>query len=489
MFSTENLGTTKEKIEYGRKFIEEIKKQNLGEKRTKVNEFISKQDKDVQQSFIIILDRLKEAGLDICTGDITAIQEIFDEEKRNFRERKLEKILKSKNISPEQGAELMKSITMKSAQGFELNDIEKEVADEVSRIGADVNKISTFAANMVEIRENTIDEITKKIRDYFIDDLIDNSRNSAMPQLSEKGWRLYFGIKSLNYGEIVQYSNWDYQTEIFPSAISEIIEKCAESLVESGAIRNKFYDTNIGECVTDEQAKKHMITQFRPETTYDSYKNAHGIKDIKSSTTPLSDRYTGSKEQHEKMEMSMLFQNLYRFVQDRDESFADIYLDTYYAVETKIRNKVEEMVLVPELEEPEKEEDSKTLKERKKKFRKHFFKKELKMQIDKMRQEILDIYGTLDLTQEQKEEFIAEKTAQERKTMERKIALQLSIYFVAQMTDRSFEDIAKATGHLPKNLRETGLRGTIPSDQVNEHKMNIDNQVLPTAHSSSGEER
>ena len=55
---------------------------------------------------------------------------------------------------------------------------------------------------------------------------------------------------------------------------------------------------------------------------------------------------------------------------------------------------------------------------------------------------------------------------QERKKMEEKMALEMSVKYFAHMTDRSFEDVAKATGHLPRNLREEGTRGTILSEQV-----------------------
>lgn len=470
--------TLEEKIEQGKNFIEQIKRNNLGEKRNDTKAFMMKQDTDVQYSISNLLDKLKEKEIDICTGDITYIRDIIEEEQGDFRTNKLKKVLK---MSQEQIEEKMKSIAQKVETGNDLDDEEQKIIDEINIIGAETGKIGIFGAKMIEIREKTIDEITRRMKDYLIRDLVDNSRNSEMPQFSPKGWKVYFGIKAANYGELVRYSNFDFQTEVFPQAMRNMIEECADSLVQSGAIRNKFYDKNINELVLDENARRCMKTKYRPEETYTSYRKKHGISDIKGRTSYSDSQFTGTKEQQQQIEMASLYGNLYRYVQDRNETFASIYEDTYFAIETKVKKKVEDWVLEPELEKPVQPDDSEKLKKNKNDFSEHFYYDELKEQINEMRKEIINIYGTMRLTQQQKDEYIKEKIKQERDDMERKIALQLSLKYFAQMTDRSFEETAIKTGHLPEDLRKNAKRGKIESKQANGYINEIKEQQIPQA--------
>lgn len=481
--------TDEEKIEQGKKFIEQVKRNNLGEKRKSIKEFINVQNEEVQHSISNIMDRLKEQGMDIYTGNTTIVNEIIEEEQETFRKNKLKKFCKEKNIPQEQIEEKMNNIYKKIEDGKELNEEEQEIIDEANAIGAESGKIATFGAKIIEIKEKTIDEITREMKNALIRDLIKNSKDSETPKFSENVWNAYFGIKADNYNELVRYSNFDFQTEIFPKAMCEMIEKCADSLEQSGAIRNKFYDKNIRALVKDENARKCMKTKYKPEEKYITYRKKHGISDIKGRKSYIGSQYNGTKEQQKQMEMESLYGDLYRYVQDREETFASMYEDTYFAVETKVRKKIEDWVLEPELEKPEQAGDSKELKKKKKEFSEHFYHTEIKKQIDEMRQEIIDTYGSMELTQEQKEEYINRKIEEEHNDMEHKMALQLSVKYFAQITDRSFEDIGIKTGHLPEDLRKKAKRGVIESKQADNYVKDIQQTSQKEIVKQEGEER
>lgn len=491
LFSERENLTDEEKIEQGKKFIEQIKRNNLGEKRNNIKEFIKIQNEDVQHSISNIMDKLKEQGMDIYTGDTTIVNEIIEKEQEEFRKNKLNKFLKEKNISQEQIENKMNSIYRKIENGNELDEEEQEIIDEVNVIGAESGKIATFGAKVIEMKEKTIDEITRKMKEALIRDLIENSKDSETPKFSDKVWDAYFGIKAANYDKLVKYSNFDFQTEIFPKAMCEMIKRCAESLEQSGAIRNKFYDKKIRALVKDENAKKCMKTKYKPEEKYITYRKEHGISDIKGRKSYSGSQYKGPKEQQKQFEMESLCGDLYRYVQDREETFADMYEDTYFAVGTKVRKKIEDWVLDPDLEKPEQAGDSKEVKQKKKDFSEHFYHTEIKKQVDEMRQEIINTYGSMELTQEQKEEYINRKIEEEHNDMEHKMALQLSVKYFAQMTDRSFEDIGIRTGYLPEDLRKNAKRGVIESRQANGYIDEIKGQQIPQTIilNTNGEER
>ena len=74
------------------------------------------------------------------------------------------------------------------------------------------------------------------------------------------------------------------------------------------------------------------------------------------------------------------------------------------------------------------------------------------------RAEVIEKYGTLDLTSEQKEEYIALKTEQGLANIEEKMALQLSSDYLAGMTDRSFNDVAVKTGYITQESLQNSVR-------------------------------
>ena len=464
MFATDYPVTSKEKIDCGRRIIEQIKMQNLREAR-ETKDFLGEQSKDVQIALTNILENIKAKGIDVYTGDIIAIQEIFEQEKEAFKQRRIQQFFETKgaNIPEEERKGLETRILQKLEDGIELSKIEEEFTDSLNRINSERNKIEEFGTKMLRVRSSVVYEITSRMKEYFINDLLKNSQNSATPQFSNAGWKLFFNAKDLNYDQFVQYTNWDYQTTELPRAALELVEQCAESLVKSGAIRNKFYEGSVERYLKDEHALKYMRTKYRPETEYEEYRKQHAIGDLKAFTKPSKDRFTGSKEQHALMK---LYSDLYSYVQNEDEVFAMRYEDTFNAIPVRIRKRVD-MALESRLEEPvDLKKDPKALRDMKRYFQKNLYHKELKKMVYGIRDELVQKYGSLELTAEQIDEYVNEQVQPELKNMEIKIARQLAKEYLAGMTDRSFIDIAIKTGHLSPDVIKEGKRGEIPSESV-----------------------
>lgn len=448
MFSTEYPVTREERIECGRRIIEQMKQQNLREKR-QTKDFMLHLDKDVQIALSAILGKIKQLNIDINTADITALQEIFDKEKASFRRKKIDTFFKTTgaNIPKEQRKDLEKRICEKLEQGITLEESEKQFAEELNVIETGTNKIEEFATKMLRTRSSVVYEVTSKMKEYFINDLIENSQNSATPQMSNAGWDLFFRAKALNYSEFVKSTNWNYQTEEYPEAALELVEACSESLIKSGAIRNKFYDLDVRKYVIDPEALSYMQVQYRPESIYTSYRKQNGIGDLKALTKPSKGTYKGSKEQYALMK---LFGDLYSYVQNEDKVFALRYENTFNAIKTRVAQKINNALTVAH------------------QSKNSLYRKKSQEQINAIRQEVEKIYGTTDLTVEQREEFISQKIQSELNQMERKMAIQLSTDYLAGMTDRSFAEISIQTGYLSPDVLKNGVRGLVESEQVNQ---------------------
>lgn len=465
MFSSEYPGTREEKIECGRRIIDQIKQQNLREKR-QTKDFMLSQDQDVQKALSTILSKIQKLGVDVNTVDPETLQKIFDKEKAEFRKNKIKAFFKTKgaNIPNEKRSKLEECIAAKIEEGTPLSEAEEQFAEELNAIESQVNKIEEFGAKMLRTRSSVVYEVTSKMKEYFINDLIENSQNSTTPQLSNAGWDMFFRAKSLNYSEFVKSTNWNYQTQEYPEAAMELVEECSDSLVKSGAIRNKFYDPAVRMHVTDQEALQYMKTQYRPERVYTSYRKEHGIGDLKTIAKPTKGKFTGNKEQHALMK---LFGDLYSYVQNEDKVFAVRYENTFNAIKTRVAQKINNALTVSH------------------QSKNSLYRPKSQEQIEGIRQEVERLYGTTELTPEQREEFITQKIQSELKQMEKKMAIQLSTDYLAGMTDRSFAEIAIQTGHLSPEVLKNGVRGVVESEQVNLLLKNLKEtegkKTLPTA--------
>lgn len=475
MFSTDYPVTREEKIECGRSFVEQTKKQNLREKR-ETRAFMVEQDDDVQIALTAVLERITAQNLDINGETIEEIKAIVEEEKESFRKRKIEEFFNTTGASiPEEQREgLEQRIAQKVEEGASLDEVEEQFVEMLNGVQSKISKIEEFATKMLRTRSSVVYQVTSRMKEFFINDLIKNSQNSTTPQFSNSAWEMFFRAKALNYSEFVKSTNWNYQTEEFPVAALALVQDCAESLVRSGAIRNKFYDESVRRFLPDDECRKYMKTPYRQEASYVSYRQEHGIGDLKAIAAPSKGTFKGSKEQHARMK---LFRDLYSYVQNEDKVFAIRYENTYHAIKTRVAQKINNALTVSH------------------QSKNSLYREKSQAQIEAIRQEVAALYGTTELTAEQREAFIARKTEEELKQMEYKMAIQLSSDYIAGMTDRAFADVAIKTGYLSPEVLENGVRGIVESEQVNKLLQGLQEEgsapgkVAPTAPADAGEGR
>ena len=245
---------------------------------------------------------------------------------------------------------------------------------------ADVAKLREFVGKMLSINSSVVYEVTSRMQEYFINDIITETRakteekektilelkdklelnpndtelrkqledeekdTPVNPKFSYKAEKLFDNIKNLNYKKIVQYTKWYYQMEQQPKAAKELVIHVAIALKETGPIRNKLYDRTIRNEVEPE-ALKYMKVKPLDEAQYEENQKQYGIKNIKGA------RKVGSDERL-KMKGKNAFENrkhelckeVYYSVQKEGDNFAIKYNNVFAAIPTTVTMVVDEAI-------------------------------------------------------------------------------------------------------------------------------------------------
>ena len=400
MFANDYVETKQEKIQLARGIIDKIKDEKL---RELVQDAKEEENIEIIKTATDITRELSEKGINFETEE--------EEVKKTIRQHIL-KYRKERNYA-------------------KLPDEEKAFID------SDTQKIIEFTGKKLRVRSAVVAEVTSRMQEFFINDLLKNSKNSGILQFSPTGNKLFFRAKKLNYQTYVPATKWIYQKDVQPKAAHALVDICARSLIETGAIANKFYDRAIRKYVDDKEALRYLSTKYRKPETYQEQKRKYNIRDVKTSQK----RYTSSSRVSETASKKELFGNVYEFVQNEGESFAIKYMNTFRAIETQIRMKAEKALdpnykLSTETEPHNFEE---------------FCKAEVDKDIRKIRERFeIEFSESENVTPEQQERVIKDLIDEERGKMEEKMAIQLSIDYLSGMTDRGFNELAVRTGFMKK---------------------------------------
>lgn len=419
MFAKDYVETKEEKIQIAKNIIDEIKEEKL-------RELLVDAKAEENKEIIAVANKI--------TSDITNLEINFE-------------------TAPEEAEEIMEKYIdeYKKKNSFEtLTDEEKKF------LNSDAQRIREFVGKKLRVRSTVVAEITTRMQEYFINDLLKNSRSSDTLQFSDIGKDLFFKAKQINY-KYVPETKWEYQREAQPKAVQELIETLARSLIKSGAIANKFYDRSMRKHVKDEKALQYLKTsEYVDESKYKKYKKETDIRDIKV----YNRKYTTEGSAQESKAKKELFANAYDYVQNEGVTFATKYINTFYAIEDQIRNKVKNVTG----RSSESEAKGRIV---------HidYLDKKIKEDEEKIREYIENKYGTENLTDEQFNEIVMELTHQERLKMEEKMAMQLAIDYLAGMTDKGINEMLVQTGYMENEVIAKSKRGT--SDQDKEKFSNL----------------
>lgn len=410
MFSTSFVRTREEKIANARVIIEQIKEKRLREL------FDDARLPGNQRAIKIaneIMTELKEKNLDFENNEEAALEVVEEHLER-----------------------------LKSLYNTNLND------EELQYMYSEMEKVREFVGKKSRLRSGVVTEVTTRMQEYFINDLLKESYETGIPRFSATGEKLFFKTKKINYATYTPFVKWQYQKEALPNAALKLVTMSAESLIETGALRNKFFDPTVREFVKDLKLLKYMkVSRKQNETIeqaqerYLRARKAYGIRNFRSTNK----KFTGDAKVSQTQARFELFCNVYEHLQNQGESFATQYTLTYHAIEQRIKDKVAK-ALEPNYPEIT---DEKSL-----------YAKKYIQQVESIREKIKSIYGDIfTLTPEQREEFTQNLIEQEREHMEMHMAIQAATDYISGMSDNAFAELAIRTGVLSKeDLEKTSTR-------------------------------
>ena len=388
MFSEEENLTREEKIDFAKSMLSQIKKEKLRELKSDMK---SPENQSILKYVDETIQEAQNNGLNIDA--LTA-----EEQDR------LDEIIESKIESIKESTELSSD-------------------EEEQMLYSDMMKLREFMAKMTRVSTDVVEEVTGRMEEYFINDIIRNSQTTGKMEFSKKAEDLYYRIKGLNYKHIVQYTKWDYQSDGQPEAAKELIDICKIGLMQSGTIRDKFYDRSIRKFITDEEALSYMRTPKREETQYQEYKRKIGMVRVPEHMH----RYTETNPK--KLRRYELLRNVSTYARKEGETFAIKYMNVFNAIPHTVQENVE-CALDDRITSQDYLQDFQTYSN------------------DHLRNRMIDEYGGIEEAIAKKQEFIERLIHEERSKMEEKMAIQLSIDYLSGMTDRSFNNLAIKTGYM-----------------------------------------
>lgn len=464
-FSENREAIPEENIACARKKINEIKRKNLRETRDSISR---EKDEDVLKAFSSILDSFEG---DVLKNDEKALEAVVKGEIDSFKKKKLESFLEENNINEEEIRQAKKVIARKSKKGEKLTQEEEKISEFLNTVGSQTKKLREYSSKMLKVKSSVVYEVASLMQEFIIKDLVESTKEDeresddntkVIPHLSEFVENFFIEAKKINYEQFVPSTNWEYQFEELPDAVQRLTRKCAKGLIESGAIRDKFYDDSVRSLVKNQDALAYMKTAYRQEEQYDKYRRKQRIRSLKPHAKTMKGRFVRSEKQRTINELN---KSVYKYVENQEEVFAIRYENTFLAVQERIRRKVDKATLPETSEKVEK--SSKAQKNRN-------YGKQRRKLIAKTKREILDRYKTLDITPEQKEEFIKEKIEEELQNMEEKMAIQLASDYLAGMSDVSFNDLAIKTGCMKRRTILQSARTEEGSEKVKELKQSME---------------
>jgi len=291
-----------------------------------------------------IIEEIKEDKLMQLVSDARAIEnkEIIEIANEIIAEI-YEKVENYENLTYIEQGEKAEQIAEEYIKKYHKEHFSENMTDEEKKfLSADITKIREFTRKKLRLRSAVIEEVTSRVRETLIQDLLKESKAKGDLGFSNNMKRLFFRAKELNY-KYVPETKLDYLREKLPVATHKLVHMVALALRKTGAIEDKFYDKSMRKHVKDEGARKYLKTLgYIDDEEQDRYRKKYGIRGIKRSTTS---KFTSEGGRRGKaVAMQELCNSAYHHVLDSGELFAIQYENTYYAVENQVIAKVKNAI-------------------------------------------------------------------------------------------------------------------------------------------------
>ena len=402
-----------------------------------------------------IIEEIKEEKLMQLVSDARAVEnkEVIQVSKEIIDEI-YQKVEGYENLPYDEQAEKAEEVMEEYIKEYKKQQYIKDMSNEEKKfVNADIQKIREFTRKKLRMRSSVIEEVTNRVRETLIQDLLRESKSQGDLDFSNNMKRLFFKAKELNY-KYVPDTKWDYLKKELPVATHKLVHMVALSLRKSGAIESKFYDKAMRKHVKDEKALEYLKTlDFVDDEKRAEFKKKYGIRGIR----PGSSKFTseGGKREKEKA-IAELCNSTYHYVLDSGELFAIQYQNTFQAVENQVVSKVKNAIgRLPEAEA------------KKRKTHISFFDDKIANEEEYMREQLIKKYGddVEKITDEQILEFAKPIVEREREKMEGKMAVQMAINYLSGMSDKAILTHARDIGFIDEEILNSSSRGSSEEDK------------------------
>lgn len=450
----------KERIEKGKKLLLEYRKKHLRE----LPEDIDQEKLGIAEN---ILKQAETEGINIFN--------VYTKEDMEAEINDLKARLKKENNTVKEYNQKIKESKVKFANKYResviaqrrINEILENRSNEYraeqqakgidnNTIESDIKKIEEYTQKLAKDRKRVVEDIMNDIQIALINDYVettkenwesaDNYEEMKARMGFSKGMSklLYNKLKVMDYEKYVQFTKKIYQEKSVPSAVHKTIKECAQSLVKTGVIRNKFYDQMVLSRVKDDEVREHMKVPERDEEKYEEYKRrigiSKGVKLIRLNRKEKKKKFT-LKKGIGNIHRRKLYKDMYIYVQSQDTRFAMNCEDVYYAIDNTVRTKVADAY-------SEKFIPDDYLKEEQLDEMRNIRNRVEEIQQDLIDGRIISVEEERKCLEEAKKQYIDETVKKERENLEEKVAQEIAIKYIAGMTDRKIVDTLLKIGNL-----------------------------------------
>ena len=438
------------------------------------DDYIAKREEKIEIAKNII-EEIKEEKLMQLVSDARAIEnrEIIEEADKLIKKIR-EKVENYENLTDAQQKEQAGKVIERYIKNYRKEHQTENMSDEDKKyLEADITKLKEFTRKKLRMRSAVIEEITSRVREKMIQNLLKESKAKGDITFSDNMKRLFFTAKKLNY-KYVPETKWNYLAEELPVATDKLVHMVALALRKTGAIESKFYDKTMRKHVTEPEAIKYLKTLgYTDEEGHSKYRKKYGIRFIKGGS-----KFTSEGKREINIARQELCNAAYHYVLDSGELFAIQYQNTFHAIENQITLKIKEALnLLPQNEKKKRKTDI------------EYFDKKVARQEEYIRKKFIKKYGSAEnVTEEQIKEFAKPIIKRERKKIEGKMAIQMAINYISGMGDSAMRTHAEECGFIEPSKFENGFRKNDGRKNLND-KYDITVPGGDTVHGGDEEER
>lgn len=294
---------------------------------------------------------------------------------------------------------------------MKLNKNDPQIYNKADIIKEYVNKNKKTKIE-TEVIESIFTDVQLKFKEAI--SIGEDDKGNRRIEMKEKEFELYDELRKLDYTYIIPFTRRNYQVRVLPEAVWEATNMMARNLMKTGIIKRFFEDPTIQGEISDSEMLKHMVVQQRNYKEEEKYQRKIGVGvEEKSKLSQKIEKIFCPERKH--------FKKIYEDVLRNKKMFSKVYINSFLAIENRVRAKVEDAVLDRNGEIS-------------------YLEDEYLQQISVIKNEIRNKYKTLDITEEQKAEYIKMKVESERNNLEEIVSKNLAIEYIAGMTDMSVQN-------------------------------------------------